>query len=92
MRDPNRIEPFLEKLGELWKYFPDYRFGQLIYRLADELGQDIHFPEEDMWLEKINKLIVEFEEYEKNNPKVEITRDGLYDLISKMYDEQNKAK
>ncbi|HZK00816.1 MAG TPA: hypothetical protein VFC79_12445 [Tissierellaceae bacterium] len=91
MRNPDRIEPFLQKLGELWKYLPDYRFGQLIYRLANELGQDIHFPEEDVWLEKINKLIVELEEYERNNPKVEITQSDLYDLISKMYDERNKS-
>jgi hypothetical protein len=88
MRNPNRIEPFLEKLGELWHYLPDYRFGQLIYRLADELGHDIHFPEEDMWLEKIEKLIVEFEEYERNNPKVEITRDDLYDLIKEVMNDK----
>ena len=91
MRNPNRIEPFLQKLGELWHHLPDYRFGQLICRLADELGQDIFFPEEDVWLEKIDKLIIEFEEYERNNPKVEITQSDLYNLISKMYDERNKS-
>lgn len=92
MRDPNRIEPFLQKLDELWNYLPDYRFGQLIYRLADELGQDIFFPEEDMWLEKIDRLIVEFEEYEKNNPKVEITRDDLYDLVEDLMNKKNEGK
>lgn len=91
MRNPDRIEPFLQKLGELWHYLPDYRFGQLIYRLANELGQDIHFPEEDVWLEKIDELITKFEENERNNPKIEITRDDLYDLVSKMYDERNKT-
>lgn len=92
MRDPSRIEPFLQKLGELWHYIPDYRFGQLIYRLADELGQDIHFPEEDMWLEKIDKLIIEFEEYERNNPKIEITRDDLYDLIEELMNNKSEGK
>ena len=87
MRNPDRIEPFLQKLGELWKYLPDYRFGQLIYRLADELGQDIFFPEEDVWLEKIDKLIIEFEEYKRNNPKVEITQNDLHRLIYRLYEE-----
>jgi len=88
MRNPDRIEPFLQKLGELWKYLPDYRFGQLICRLADEIGQDIFFPEEDVWLEKIDGLIVEFEEYERNNPKVEIIRDDLYDLIKEVMNDK----
>mgnify|MGYP001069740887 CR=1 FL=1 len=30
MRDINRIKPFLEKLEEIWKKYPDLRFGQLI--------------------------------------------------------------
>lgn len=31
MRDPNRIKPFLNELGELWQNnAPDMRFGQLI--------------------------------------------------------------
>ena len=90
MRNPNRIEPFLQKLGELWHYLPDYRFGQLIYRLANELEQDIHFPEEDIWLEKIDKLIVEFEEYERDKPKIEsMTSDDLHSLIAKMVDDHN---
>ena len=92
MRNPNRIEPFLQKLGELWHYLPDYRFGQLIYRLADELGQDIHFPEEDIWLEKIDNLITKFEENERNNPKIETTRDDLYDLIEELMNNKSEGK
>lgn len=30
MRDINRIDPFLQKLGEYWKQHPDLRFGQII--------------------------------------------------------------
>ena len=30
MRDPNRIDEFLDKLKEYWKQIPDWRFGQLI--------------------------------------------------------------
>ena len=57
MRDKNRIKPFLKQLERLWLQNPDYRFGQLIYLMANEIGRDIFFPEEDEWLENINKLI-----------------------------------
>jgi hypothetical protein len=31
MRNPNRIDPFLNQIGKLWKEnCPDWRFGQLI--------------------------------------------------------------
>lgn len=30
MRDPARIDPLLEKLGEAWKKYPDMRFGQFM--------------------------------------------------------------
>lgn len=56
MRDMNRIEPFLNELGDLWKEKQDLRFGQLIYLLADKIGRDIFFPEEAEWLEKIKEL------------------------------------
>jgi len=54
-RDINRINPFLEDLGKMWKEMPDLRFGQLIYVLADKLGRDIFFPEEAEWLEKMKE-------------------------------------
>ena len=57
MRDINRIEPFLDKLKELWLRYPDMRFGQIIYLLAGEIQRDIFFPEEQEWLDKIQKLI-----------------------------------
>lgn len=56
MRDKNRIKPFLQKLEKLWLKYPDYRFGQIIYMLADEIGRDIFFPEEKEWEEAIDKL------------------------------------
>lgn len=33
-RDPDRIDPFLEKLREYWTMFPDLRFGQMIHVLG----------------------------------------------------------
>lgn len=56
MRDKNRIKPFLNKLEKLWLKYPDYRFGQIIYLLADEIERDIFFPEEKEWEEAISKL------------------------------------
>ena len=40
MRDINRIDPLLAKLGELWKLYPDMRFGQLIINLLDNPAKD----------------------------------------------------
>jgi len=57
MRNKKRIDPFLKEIGNLWKLYPDYRFGQLIYLIADEIGGDIFFPEEQEWLDKIQNLI-----------------------------------
>lgn len=34
MRSPERIDPFLQQLGEIWKQAPDLRFGQLILNLT----------------------------------------------------------
>ena len=57
MRRVDRIDPFLEELGKVWKKNPDLRFGQLIYVLADKMNQhDIFFPEEDEWLEGVKLL------------------------------------
>ena len=58
MRNENRIEPFLSKLKELWVLHPDFRFGQLIYLIAEELNvRDIFFPEESAWEDAIDRLI-----------------------------------
>ena len=52
MRDPNRIDPFLQELGELWKEkCPDWRFGQLIVNVFSTMNIDPFFPEEDKMLE-----------------------------------------
>lgn len=34
MRDPNRIEPFMKELTDIWKTTcPNWRFGQLIFNV-----------------------------------------------------------
>lgn len=57
MRDKKRIKPFLNKVEELWLKYPDLRFGQIIYLLADDIKRDIFFPEEEEWLKAIQKNI-----------------------------------
>ena len=56
MRGIDRIEPFLEKLGEYWKKVPDWRFGQFMVNFLWQLERDPFFYEED-------ELLVELEKY-----------------------------
>ena len=54
MRDPNRIDPFLQELGTIWKEeCPDWRFGQLIFNVFDSMPSEqgylpFHTDEDDM--------------------------------------------
>jgi uncharacterized protein YihD (DUF1040 family) len=40
MRDPQRIEEFLELINKLWTNSPDLRFNQLIYILQNGYSQN----------------------------------------------------
>lgn len=92
MRDKNRIKPFLEQVEKLWLLYPDYRFGQIMYLLADELEKDMFFLEEDEWLKYVDNLIEKRMEYEKNNPisDVKLTKNDLYIIIDEMMEKSNK--
>ena len=58
MRDPDRIEPFLNEVGKMWKEkVPDWRFGQLIYNMFSECP-DPFFLEEDRFLLKLKDFLV----------------------------------
>ena len=50
MRDPARIDGYMEKLGDLWRELPDMRFGQfLMNTLGDvqkRIGRDLFFVED----------------------------------------------
>lgn len=50
MRDINRINPLLVKLGEVWKQYPDLRREQFIINLFHDLGKDPWNVEEDEWI------------------------------------------
>lgn len=57
MRDPNRIEPFMQELGTIWKEkCPDWRFGQFMFNLGRVIqthDDDIFFMEDDELLEYV---------------------------------------
>lgn len=57
MRDINRIDPFLQKLGEAWKKHPDFRFGQFITNFFGAYKGDVWHLEEDEWMVAIQAFI-----------------------------------
>lgn len=57
MRDPNRIDPFLAKLGEAWKKCPDQRFGQFLSNFFGAAGQNVWMTEDDEWLAGLQAFI-----------------------------------
>lgn len=49
MRNPKRIQPFLEEIGKIWEEkCPDWRFGQLLFNVLG--GRDPFYYEEDKFL------------------------------------------
>lgn len=63
MRDPNRIEPFLNTINKVWSKVPDWRFGQLIENLKRGLNiSDLFFIEDNDLEDKILELFNEKEE------------------------------
>lgn len=51
MRNPNRIDPLIEKLRAFWLANPDLRLGQIIYNCLPD-GETDAFYVEDAELEK----------------------------------------
>jgi hypothetical protein len=49
-RDPQRIDPLIDALRELWHRHPDYRLTQLIVNLTGEVSPEV-FSFEDVPLE-----------------------------------------
>lgn len=58
MRDPNRLDEFYNKLKEIHKkYFPDWRFMQLVNNIQSFYGSDLFYAEENRFLELLDKYI-----------------------------------
>lgn len=60
MRDPKRIDDFCDRLKEIWKQVPDWRFGQFIVNTIGEVSnrtkQDIFFLEEDEMIQTLEEM------------------------------------
>ena len=60
VRDPNRIEPFMQELGKIWKEnVPDWRFSQLIENVFGEMKYVPWMLEEDRMLEEFHNYFEE---------------------------------
>ena len=60
MRDPNRIDPIIDTVKEIWKKYPDMRFGQLICNIFSSPNFnkiDIWFCEDNIMLENLEKIL-----------------------------------
>lgn len=57
MRDPNRIDLLLAKLGEAWKKYPDLQFGQFLTNFFGVCQQDIWQTEDDEWMVGLQAFI-----------------------------------
>ena len=61
MRDINRIKPFLERFEEIWKKYPDLRFGQLINNIFGDLASVLYYLEDDEIIEIIEEFYKQME-------------------------------
>lgn len=62
-RDPDRIEPFLEELAQIWHKVPDWRFGQLMLNFQGWLNAnkrgDGFYIEDGEYIELFKKFMDE---------------------------------
>lgn len=59
MRDPKRIDEYMKRLGEVWKKYPDFRFGQMLMNLLGmvqrEVGTDLFYVEDEEFFTAFEK-------------------------------------
>lgn len=87
MRDPNRIDDFMQRLHDIWKQeCPDWRFGQMIFNVFNQLDFDPFMIED-------NQMLYEFERYfnlvDESEDPIAVHKDLL---ISQTYKQQKKEK
>lgn len=59
LRDPERIDRILTKLGEAWHRAPEWRLGQLVSNLQGPGLQDVFHPEDEQWEAWLDTFIEE---------------------------------
>ena len=48
MRNPERLDSFYDKMKELHRAVPDWRFGQLIYNFIRDIGDPFYIEDDKM--------------------------------------------
>ena len=61
MRDINRIDPILQRIGEIWKQYPDLRLGQLLENISVEYNSSLYFTEDKDLLRKLEGFYIKHE-------------------------------
>ncbi len=60
MRDPKRIDDFCDRLKEVWKQVPDWRFGQLMLNALGDIqaqtSRDVFFIEDPEMIQRLEEL------------------------------------
>ena len=57
MRDINRIDGFCDRLKEVWKQVPDWRFGQLMCNTLGDVGMDPFFIEDEPLIKRLEEIM-----------------------------------
>lgn len=59
MRDPERIEPMLDTLRQIWQHYPDWRLGQLLVNAINPNTPcpEIFYAEDEALLAKLQMLL-----------------------------------
>ena len=61
MRDPARIDKYIEKLRKIWSAYPDLRFSQLMINvlvdIQNRLNKDIFYIEDEQLFVEIETTI-----------------------------------
>ena len=78
MRNPNRICPNWQKIAALHSQFPDWRMGQFLENVLDELTklEGIYRSDGDLFYFEDDKLIELFERAVKSLKGEKINEDG----------------
>ena len=70
MRNPERIDRYMNLLTQVWKEFPDLRFGQLLANMLgfvqQEAQKDIFFIEDEEFFATFTKWYKEMKGDNKN--------------------------
>ena len=76
MRDVDRIHPFLQDFENVWKSYPDMRFGQLVEVIAGA-DNDIFSIEDNEYLKRMEMFLKSDAKTKGKDALRKVTKDGL---------------